>query len=280
MLTRLTQAERRASRQRRMSTRRDNSGPRPTALGDVLDGTRRVTLQRSRAAVDRDTWRRAVGRRIADRTDVGQLKQGELTVYVASAAWAQELSLLTREIIERLGAHGVRVEKVRFRLKAPQAPRAERPSQEEKPAPPPKPLPAEFRARLDRVSDDELRGAIAGAAELALSRLAHGAERPATRLAERKPERRAGAPSPPEAARNPRAAASSNSAPHGERKPRAAASSTPAPIEGRSPQAVANVFTSALQAARNPRAAGARSAPSGQSSAGAHASRPRKREGR
>lgn len=199
-----------------MSTRRDNSGPRPTALGDVLDGTRRVTLQRSRAAVDRDTWRRAVGRRIAERTDVGQLKQGELTVYVASAAWAQELSLLTREILERLGAHGVRVEKVRFRVKTQQAPqRAERPAREVKPAPPPKPLPAEFRARLDRVPDDELRGAIAGAAELALARLARGVE-----------------------------------------------------------------VTSKPQAARSPRAAGARSAPTDQSSPALPASRQRKREGR
>ena len=159
-----------------MSTRRNNANPRPTALGDVLDGTRRVTLKRARAAVDRDTWRRAVGRRIAERTDVGALKQGELTVYVASAAWAQELSLLTREILERLAAHGVKAEKVRFRVKTqpmqspPPGSKAEAPA-----APPPKPLPAELRAHLERVGDDELRGAIAGAAELALSRLSRGA---------------------------------------------------------------------------------------------------------
>jgi hypothetical protein len=200
-----------------MSTRRDNPGPRPTALGDVLDGTRRATLQRSRAAVDRDTWRRAVGRRIAERTDVGQLKQGELTVYVASAAWAQELSLLTREIAERLLAHGVRIEKVRFRIKVQQAaemkpvrPLAKPPAQ--------KPLPAELRAHLERVPDDELRGAIAGAAELALSRLA-----------------------------------------------------------GREQKATA---TSAPQAARSPRVAAARTAPTDQSSAASRASQPRKREDR
>lgn len=262
-----------------MSTRRDNSGPRPTALGDVLDGTRRVTLQRSRAAVDRDTWRRAVGRRIADRTDVGQLKQGELTVYVASAAWAQELSLLTREIIERLGAHGVRVEKVRFRLKAQQAPRAERPSQEEKPAPPPKPLPPEFRAHLDRVPDDELRGAIAGAAELALSRLARGPGKVAPPAA-RTPRATPDAATAPHAARAPRAAVAAAPAPQAARNPRKAPNATAASDAARAPQAVANVFTSALQAARNPRAAGARSAPSDQSSAASHASRPRKREGR
>jgi len=176
-----------------MSTRRDNPGPRPTALGDVLDGTRRTTLQRSRAAVDRDTWRRAVGRRIAERTDVGQLKQGELTVYVASAAWAQELSLLTREIAERLLAHGVQVEKVRFRVKVQQQADKEKPARPlAKPAPQ-KPLPAELRAHLERVPDDELRGAIAGAAELALSRLAGREPKPPT--------------STPQGARTPRVAA-------------------------------------------------------------------------
>lgn len=198
-----------------MSTRRDNPGPRPTALGDVLDGTRRVTLQRSRAAVDRDTWRRAVGRRIAERTDVGQLKQGELTVYVASAAWAQELSLLTREIVERLGAHGVRVEKVRFRIKTQPPAKPAPATREAKATPPTKPLPAEFRARLDEVRDDELRFAIAGAAELALSRLSRGSQP-----------------------------------------------------------------TSTPRAARSPRAAEPRSAPSDRSSAASNASRPRKREGR
>ncbi|MGC4088901.1 MAG: DUF721 domain-containing protein [Polyangiaceae bacterium] len=200
-----------------MSTRREKQGASPTALGDVLDGTRKVGLQRARAAVDRDTWRRAVGPRIAERTDVGQLKQGELTVYVASAAWAQELSLLTREIMERLQAHGVRVEKVRFRVKTQAAPAktAARPQPKAAPA---KPLPADLRAHLDRVGDDDLRRAIAGAAGLALSRLA------------------------------------------------ARATNAPA--------------TSAPPAARNPRAAAARSAPSDQSSAAGHASRPRKREPR
>ncbi|MFZ5890315.1 MAG: DUF721 domain-containing protein [Myxococcota bacterium] len=227
-----------------MSTRRHNPAPRPTALGDVLDGTRRVTLQRARAAVDRDTWRRAVGRRIAERTDVGQIKQGELTVYVASAAWAQELSLLTREIAERLAAHGIRVEKVRFRVKAQGLPAAA-PRAESKPKPaPPKPLPAELRAHLERVADDELRGAIAGAAELALSRLSN--------------------PKRPAATQKPTAAPQKSPAATPERR---ALRGEPAP-------------TSAPPNARSPRVAATRSAPSDRMSVASHASQRRKREER
>ena len=123
--------------------------------------------------------------------------QGELTVYVASAAWAQELSLLTREILERLAAHGVKAEKLRFRVKPQSPPSAAAP--EEKPkAAPAKPLPAEFRARLDRVGDDELRGAIAGAAELALSRLAHASVPTSKPPAARTPRDAATRSAPPE----------------------------------------------------------------------------------
>lgn len=149
-----------------------SSGPRaPTAIADVLAGTRRVALKRSRAAVDRDTWRRAVGRRIAERTDVGPLRNGELTVYVASAAWAQELSLLTREIAGCLEALGIRVETVRFRVRTDLA-RPPRQQPSPAPAPPTRPLPPEIQERLSTITDVELRSAIADAAGLALSRLA------------------------------------------------------------------------------------------------------------
>src|SRR5690606_17951698 len=137
-------------------------------LGEVLGETRELSLKRSRAAVDRDTWRRAVGRRIAERTEVGALRGGELTVYVASPAWAQELSLLTTDIRERLSGFGVRVERIRFRLLAapPPAPRREPP-----PRLPKKVVPPELAARLEHVEDEELRRAIEGAAGLALGRL-------------------------------------------------------------------------------------------------------------
>jgi len=161
-----------------MTPRRNPPGPSP--LADVLEGTRRVTLERTRAAVDRDTWRRAVGRRIAERTEVGQLRGGELLVYVASAAWAQELSLLTREILERLASHGVRAERVRFRVRPELGAAKPAKAKVESPRHPAAKLPEELDQRLKHVPDDELRGAIAGAAALAFARFAHN-ERAANR---------------------------------------------------------------------------------------------------
>src|SRR5690606_35760647 len=140
----------------------------PTALGEVLGETRELSLKRSRAAGGRDAWRRAVGRRSAERTEVGALRGGGLTVYVAPPAWAQERSLLTTDIRERLSGFGVRVERIRFRLLAapPPAPRREPP-----PRLPKKVVPPELAARLEHVEDEELRRAIEGAAGLALGRL-------------------------------------------------------------------------------------------------------------
>lgn len=177
-----------------MATRRNPPGPSP--LGDVLEGTRRVTLERTRAAIDRDTWRRALGRRIAERTEVGQLRGGELLVYVASAAWAQELSLLTREILERLAAHGVRAERIRFRVRPELGASKAASAKPESAQPPAAELPAELDARLKHVADDELRGAIAGAATLAMARIDRAATRRPLRTTSVRPD-----------ARTPRAAA-------------------------------------------------------------------------
>jgi len=176
-----------------MSSRRQG----PSTIADVLEGTRRATLQRARTAVDRDTWRRAVGPRIADRTEVGQLRDGELTVYVASAAWAQELSLLTREVLERLATYSVKAERIRFRVR-PELGAAKAKAGSAKTPEPSRPqpkLPEELQSRLTRVEDDELRGAIAGAAALALARVARPKTEPKARATSAKP-----------AARSPRAA--------------------------------------------------------------------------
>lgn len=173
-----------------MSSRRQ--APGPSTLADVLEGTRRATLQRTRAAVDRDTWRRAVGPRIADRTEVGQLRDGELTVYVASAAWAQELSLLTREVLERLATYSVKAERIRFRVR-PELGAAKAKAGSAKTPEPSRPqpkLPAELQNRLTRVEDDELRGAIAGAAALALARLTRPKTEPKARATSAKPTAR------------------------------------------------------------------------------------------
>jgi len=149
----------------------DRTGRRrhaPASLSDVLADTRRTTQARSGRALDRTTWRHAVGRRIAERTEVGPLRGDELTIFVASAAWSQELSLLSAEILERLNAHGVTATRLRFRVRTDLA--AEKPAPKAKRLAQPRPLPAEIATRLAHVQDDELRRAIAEAAGLALSR--------------------------------------------------------------------------------------------------------------
>lgn len=169
----------------------------PSSLGDVLAESRKFALERSHAPMDRYTYRLAVGRRIADRTELGQLRRGELTVYVASSAWAQELSLLAPQMLERLRDRGLTVERLRFRLRAggPSGGLPRPRASVESPPPLRKHLPPELDARLAKLDDEELRLAISEAAGLALGR----AER--SRLPERKPPT-----SSQPAARDPRAA--------------------------------------------------------------------------
>ncbi len=140
---------------------------RPQRLSELLDGARVVSAQNARVAIDRDTWRRLLGDRIARRTEPGPLSGGILTIYVASAPWAQELSLLSNELLERLKPLKLTIGAVRFRVRqqiqgpAPQAKR--RPAARA-------PLPRELKARVESVEDPELRQLIADAAELWLGR--------------------------------------------------------------------------------------------------------------
>jgi hypothetical protein len=139
-------------------------------LGELLDGARVVSAQHGKVAIDRDTWRRLLGDRVARRTEPGALSGGVLTIYVASAPWAQELSLLTTELLERLKPLNLRVSSVRFRVRqqiqGPAAARLKRRAAARAP------LPAELQQRVAAVDDPELRQVIADAAELWLGRAA------------------------------------------------------------------------------------------------------------
>lgn len=179
-------------------------------LGELLDGARVVSAQRGRVAIPRDTWRRVVGDRIARRTEPGGLHDGVLTIYVASAPWAQELSLLTRELLERLKPLGLAVSSVRFRvrqqIRGPAATPKRRPAARA-------PLPSDLKQRVEAVEDPELRQSIAEAAELWLGRaakLSARASAPAPRSAagrsdpsaKRSAPRPAASPSRPESPRS------------------------------------------------------------------------------
>jgi hypothetical protein len=133
----------------------------------LLEHARDVTARAGGVVIDRERWRRAVGERIAARTEPGRLRNGTLTVHVASAAWAQELSFFTRELLERVTALGVAATALRFQVR-PSAAHAV-PVSTPKPTVARAPLPRELEERLAGISDPSLRAAIAEAAALGLA---------------------------------------------------------------------------------------------------------------
>ena len=166
---------------RRRTTGSGRGVDRPELVGDLLERTRQTTSRAAGRAVDGELWRRAVGPRIAERATPGRLERGVLSVHVASSVWAQELSLLERELCERLHAAGLGVSSLRFRVSA--RPSTARPAPKRAPTPPP-PLPPELAERLKHVDDPELRATIADAAGHWL------AERERARVTSQKPAAR------------------------------------------------------------------------------------------
>lgn len=139
----------------------------PSPLGVLLEGARDVSARAGGVAIDRETFRRAVGPKIAARAEPGRVRGGVLTLHVASSAWAQELTFFSATLVARLREVGLKVDSVRFRVR-PSAgqgalPRAER-------AAPRAALPEDLRRRLAHVEDPALRAAIAEAASLSLGR--------------------------------------------------------------------------------------------------------------
>lgn len=111
-------------------------------------------------------WQRAVGPRLAQKTLPERISDGVLTVRVPSSTWAQELSLLSDVVAERLRAAGHAVQRLRFQVHAPSGQTPERPVTTVRRAE----IPARLRQSLDLVEDPELRRAIAEAAAYSLAR--------------------------------------------------------------------------------------------------------------
>jgi Dna[CI] antecedent, DciA len=136
---------------------------KPTTLGELLASS--SMLGARTAHISLADWQRAVGARLAQKAFPERLSEGVLTVRVPSSTWAQELSLLSDVVLERLQVAGHRVQRMRFQVHAMQ-PTPERPvttvRREE--------LPAPLQASIDRVEDPELRSAIADAAAYSLAR--------------------------------------------------------------------------------------------------------------
>lgn len=147
-----------------MSSHRD----KPASLGSLLATSRDAAARHAGTAIDREQWRRIVGERIAARTEPGPKRGRELTVYAASASWAQELSLLVNEIVARIKAAGFGVDTVRFAVRELKA--RTRDAAAPKPAARKVTLPSALHQQLSGIADTELRDAIAEAASLWLAR--------------------------------------------------------------------------------------------------------------
>lgn len=177
-------------------------------LGAVLGRTNEMLppsgAPDARAPVSARDWEAAVGTRIAARAMPAKLDRGVLHVRVASATWAQELSLLGEPIIAQLRARGVPVETLRFRVGRVEVPERNKTREDNvRTSPPAVPLPPKLREDVERVRDEELRAAIRHAAEKNLGwQRMHGRANASAETNVRQEER--AAPSPKPGARGPR----------------------------------------------------------------------------
>jgi hypothetical protein len=141
----------------------------PEALDGVLLRAGESRFARKRPPVPERLWADAVGHRIAERARPVGLEHGILTVRAATSVWANELSLLSDELLARLRERGVEVKELRFRV-GPLEPSARPPEpRDTREVPPPASIPCDLARALDQVSDDELKGAIAAAASANLA---------------------------------------------------------------------------------------------------------------
>src|SRR5579883_2247719 len=179
----------------------------PEPIDVILSRAGENRFARSRPPIPIDTWRAAVGARIAERATPVWLEAGVLVLRVPSSVWAHELSLLAEDVCARLRAQGVDARSLRFRVGP--APPIDRPAQRRatRSVPVARSLPAEVSRALDRVDDAELRSVIGRAAAANLAWQEAVAEPPAGEVSE---ERRA--------ARAPRSAGA-ESAPPGRATP-------------------------------------------------------------
>jgi len=100
--------------------RRKSSGPQ--AIGDVVAGllARRGYAQTAAAEEMSEAWSAAAGAVFADVTRAGNVRRGELEVFVKDSAALQELTFIQTELLRKMAAalpdRGV--QKIRFRIGA------------------------------------------------------------------------------------------------------------------------------------------------------------------
>lgn len=149
--------------------RRRKSLEAPESVDAILARSGEDRFAPRRPAISAALWRRAVGARIAERTVPLTLERGTLLVRAATSTWSTELSLLGDVILERLRAHGIRVERLRFRTGPVESPWKPPERRETRRVPGPEPLPPSLATVIAHVPDEELRAVLADAAGRSLA---------------------------------------------------------------------------------------------------------------
>lgn len=146
--------------------RRGDRGTGLRSLEDVLAVLEPGVFQaeRERCPVTRAQWQEVVGLRIAQRSAPRRLEPDEtLLVTVTSSVWAQELSMLSSTVCERLRSQGHAVRTVRFVVGAVDPVRRGPERYELRHVPAPAPIPREIRSDLEAIEDEDLRNVIEAA---------------------------------------------------------------------------------------------------------------------
>jgi Dna[CI] antecedent DciA-like protein len=149
--------------QRRPPTLGGASFRGPKSLADLLSSS--PMLSSRTAQISLGDWQRSVGERLALKTFPERIVEGVLTVRVPSSTWAQELSLLSQVVLERLQAAGHRVQRLRFHV-SPSPPQPVLPFTTVRRVE----LPERLQRSISRLGDPDLREVIAEAAAYSLAR--------------------------------------------------------------------------------------------------------------
>ena len=139
-----------------------------TRLATLLEPVRAGAQTRGSGSIDRESWRRALGERLALKSEPETVHGKVLTVLVASSVWAQELSLLAPEIINRLRQAGFPIGELRWRVGKLKS--TARMGSKLLKIIPLTSLPSNLEQALCQVADSELRNAIFQAAAHVMAR--------------------------------------------------------------------------------------------------------------
>lgn len=147
----------------------------PEPLEELLERAGENRFARKQLPMPLARWRTAVGPRIADRARPIAIERGVLVVKVVTSVWANELSMLSSEIMKKLaepaadGSPGIGVSSLRFRVGPLDVIEGIPQRRDYRKVPPPVPLAADLERSLARIEDDELRTLIERAARANLA---------------------------------------------------------------------------------------------------------------